>query len=48
MKNILLMVTGYALVPLLILLLPAMGLGSGWVATAVIGAMMLCHQMHSG
>ncbi len=48
MKHILLMVIGCALALLLIFFLPAMGLGSGWVAAMVIGAMMLCHLMHFG
>ena len=42
------MVIGCALALLLIFLLPAMGLGSGWVLAIVIGAMMLCHLMHFG
>lgn len=48
MKHIRLVVTGYALAQLLIFLLPAMGVGSGWVVATVIGAMMLCHLMHFG
>lgn len=48
MKHILLMVVGCALALLLIFLLPAMGLGSGWVFAIVIVAMMLCHLMHFG
>lgn len=48
MKHILMMVIGCALALLLIFLLPAIGLGSGWVLAIVIGAMMLCHLMHFG
>lgn len=48
MKNILTMLIGCALALLLIFLLPAIGLGSGWVLAIVIGAMMLCHLMHFG
>ena len=48
MKHILMMVTGCALALLLIFLLPAMGLGSGWVLAIAFGAMMLCHLMHFG
>lgn len=48
MKHILTMVIGCALALLLIFLLPAMGLGSGWVLALAIGAMMLCHLMHFG
>lgn len=48
MSHILMMVIGCALALLLIFLLPAMGLGSGWVLAIVIGAMLLCHLMHFG
>ena len=48
MKHILMMVIGCGLALLLIFLLPAMGLGSGWALAIVMGAMMLCHLMHFG
>ncbi|HUG97786.1 MAG TPA: hypothetical protein VMQ83_01250 [Gammaproteobacteria bacterium] len=48
MKHALMMVTGCGLALLLIFLLPAMGVGSGWVLAIVFGAMMLCHLMHFG
>lgn len=48
MKNTLMMVIGCGLALLLIILLPAMGLGSGWVLVIVFAAMMLCHLMHFG
>jgi len=48
MKHILMMVAGCALALLLIFLLPAMGLGSGWVLAIAFGAMMFCHLMHFG
>jgi hypothetical protein len=32
----------------LIFLLPALGLGSGWVLVLAIGAMFGCHLMHFG
>jgi uncharacterized protein involved in cysteine biosynthesis len=47
-KHTLMMVTGCGLALLLIFLLPAMGLGSGWVLAIVFGAMMLCHLMQFG
>ena len=48
MKHILMMVVGCGLALLLIFLLPALGLGSGWVLAIAFGAMMLCHLMHFG
>ena len=48
MKHILMMVVGCGLALLLIFLLPALGLGSGWVLGIAFGAMMLCHLMHFG
>lgn len=48
MKHILIMLLGCALALLLIFLLPALGLGSGWGLTIVFGAMMLCHLTHFG
>jgi len=48
MKHVLTMVIGCGLALLLIFLLPAMGLGSGWVLAIAFGAMMLCHLMHFG
>lgn len=48
MKHTLMMVAGCGLALLLIFLLPAMGLGSGWVLAVAFGAMMLCHLMHFG
>jgi len=48
MKHTLMMVIGCGLALLLIFLLPAMGLGSGWVFVIVFGAMMLCHLLHFG
>lgn len=47
MKHVLMMVIGCGLA-LLIFLLPAMGLGSGWVLAIAFGAMMLCHLMPFG
>lgn len=48
MKHTLMMVAGCGLSLLLIFLLPALGLGSGWVLAVAFGAMMLCHLMHFG
>jgi uncharacterized protein involved in cysteine biosynthesis len=48
MKHILMMVVGCGLALLLIFLLPALGLGSGWVLGVAFSAMMLCHVMHFG
>ncbi len=48
MKQIFIMVLGCGLALLLIFLLPALGLGSGWVLAIAFGAMMLCHLMHFG
>jgi hypothetical protein len=48
MKHTLMMVVGCGLALLLIFLLPAMGLGIGWVLAVAFGAMMLCHLMHFG
>jgi uncharacterized protein involved in cysteine biosynthesis len=48
MKHLLMMVIGCGLALLLIFLLPAFGLGSGWVLAIAFGAMMLCHLMHFG
>lgn len=48
MKHILMMVIGCALALLLIFLLPAAGLDSGWILAIAFGAMMLCHLMHFG
>ncbi len=47
-KHLLMMVVGCGLALLLIFLLPALGLGSGWVLGIAFGAMMLCHLMHFG
>ena len=48
MKRILMMLIGCVLALLLIFLLPAMGLGSGWALLLAFGAMFVCHQMHFG
>lgn len=48
MKHALMMVMGCVLALLLIFLLPALGLGSGWVLALAIGAMFGCHLMHFG
>ena len=48
MKHLLMMVIGCGLALMLIFLLPAFGLGSGWVLAIAFGAMMLCHLMHFG
>lgn len=48
MKHMLMMVIGCGLALLLIFLLPAMGLGSGWMLAIAFGALMLCHLMHFG
>jgi len=48
MKHLLMMVIGCGLALLLIFLLPALGLGIGWVLAVAFGAMMLCHLMHFG
>ena len=42
------MAIGCGLALLLMFLLPAFGLGSGWVLAVTYGAMMLCHLMHFG
>lgn len=42
------MVVGCGLALLLIFLLPALGLGSGWMLAIAFGALMLCHLMHFG
>jgi hypothetical protein len=48
MKHDLMMLICCALPVLLIFLLPAVGLGSGWVLAFAIGAMFACHLMHFG
>ncbi len=48
MRHLVIMVAGCGLALLLIFLLPALGLGSGWVLAVAFGAMMLCHLMHFG
>ncbi len=48
MKHMLMMLIGCVLALLLIFLLPAMGLGSGWVLLLAFGAMFVCHLMHFG
>ena len=48
MKDTWMMLIGCALPLLLIFLLPALGLGSGWVLMLGIGAMFACHLMHFG
>jgi cell division protein FtsW (lipid II flippase) len=48
MKHTMMMVVGCGLALLLIFLLPAMGLRSGWVLPVAFGAMVLCHLMHFG
>ena len=48
MKHTLMMVMGCVLALLLIFLLPALGLGGGWVLALAIGAMLACHLMHFG
>jgi hypothetical protein len=42
------MVIGTSLAVLLIFLLPAMGLGGGWMLAVAFGALTLCHLMHFG
>ena len=42
------MLVGCAVPLLLIFLLPAIGMGSGWVLVLAIGAMFACHLMHFG
>jgi hypothetical protein len=42
------MVIGTSLAVLLIFLLPAMGLGGGWMLAVAFGALALCHLMHFG
>ena len=48
MKHTLMMLIGCAVPLLLIFLLPAVGVGSGWVLALAIGAMFACHLMHFG
>ena len=48
MKHTLMMLIGCALPLLLISLLPAMGLDSGWVLVLAMAAMFACHLMHFG
>ena len=48
MKHTLMMLIGCAMPLLLIFLLPAVGVGSGWVLALAIGAMFACHLMHFG
>jgi len=48
MKHLLMMVIGCGLALLLIFLLPALGMDSGWVLAVAFGAMILCHLMHFG
>jgi len=48
MKHILMMLIGCALPLLLIFLLPAVGLNSGWVLVLAIAGMFACHLMHFG
>lgn len=48
MKHTLMMVLGCGLALLLIFLLPALGLGSGWMLAIVFSVMILCHLMHFG
>lgn len=48
MKHLLMMVIGCGLALLLIFLLPALGLGTGWVLAVAFLAMMLCHLMLFG
>jgi Flp pilus assembly protein TadB len=46
MKHILIMVVGCVLALLLIFLLPAMRLGSGWMLGVAFGTLMFLHLMH--
>ena len=46
MKHILIMVIGCVLALLLIFLLPAMNLGSGWMLAVAFGALIFLHLMH--
>lgn len=48
MKHTLMMLAGCALPLLLVFLLPAVGLGSGWVLGLAMVAMFACHLMHFG
>jgi len=48
MRHILVMVIGCVVALLAIFLLPAMGMGSGWVLVLALGAMIVCHLMHFG
>ena len=48
MKHTFMMLIGCVLPLLLIFLLPAVGLESGWVLVLAIGAMFACHLMHFG
>lgn len=48
MRQILMMVIGCVVALLAIFLLPAMGMGSGWVLVLALGAMFVCHLMHFG
>ena len=46
MKHLLMMVIGCGLALMLIFLLPAFGLGSGWMLAVAFGALMYLHLMH--
>lgn len=46
MKHNILMILSCGVPLLLIFLLPAMGMGSGWVLTVAFGAMLVGHMMH--
>ncbi len=48
MKLSLMMLVGCGLSLLLIFLLPAMGLGNGWILALAIIAMLACHLLHFG
>ncbi len=48
MKHNLMMIIGCGLPLLLIFLLPAIGMGIGWVLAVAFGAMLICHLMHLG
>lgn len=48
MKYLLAMVIACSLALFLIFLLPALGLGGGWILAVAFGALTLCHLMHFG
>ena len=48
MKHNLLMIVGCGLPLLLIFLLPALGMGTGWAFAVAFVAMVACHLMHFG